>query len=354
MAAAAAGAKPPLPNPDSDAKDRVFTPSPGSKFGCEMCRRLGIKRCGGCRMAWYCSRECARLHWTTGDHRTDCKRLRQYDAVVHGDREMALGHTFEAWFESERRIKRGHKNSGALSIEYHRGDAERLVRRLSSVYPDFDFNRQSSTGSHPLAYIAASEFVPWRCEAFMAILSAPGVNVLRPFASGSRKTAIEAVVEVLGVEDEDDRIAASLMDVTPPALLTGIPINCFRVGTHTNTDPHRCSILSALLRRYVMSGDGHETLNSLVRAFGVDSNGMDLARVCNRCNFNATAPSNLRVMWPEQRDRLVATLETLKQLKASLQRYHSELPVVVCSFFDPVFLGASTSLCAITTSYLFS
>jgi len=318
---------------------------------CEMCHNPGTKRCGDCRMAWYCSGECARIHWTAAGHKAECKRLRQYHAVMANDADAALGWTFEAWFESDRRAKHGHVDNGAVSIEHHRGDATRLVRRLSTAYPGFDFNNQSCTDSHPLVFIAACEPVPWRYEAFMAILSALGVNVLRPFSRDARKTVIEAVVEALGADDQDDRIAASLIDVTPPVVLTGLSVNCFRVSVSMGTDQHRCSILSELLRRYVVSG--HGTLESLVRAFGVDSNGMNLTRTCERCRRRVGMPSIAwRNCWLKQRERHDMTLKAIEQLNTSLQRYRSELPIALVSIFDSPFLGAVTSLCALVASFL--
>lgn len=48
----------------------------GAKFGlstevmCDYCKKyfLHIQRCGRCRIAWYCSRECQKMDWSTHRH----------------------------------------------------------------------------------------------------------------------------------------------------------------------------------------------------------------------------------------------------------------------------------------------
>ena len=45
---------------------------------CALCEsRNANKRCGGCRVRWYCSKECQVLHWKRGGHKRECQALLQ-------------------------------------------------------------------------------------------------------------------------------------------------------------------------------------------------------------------------------------------------------------------------------------
>ena len=45
---------------------------------CALCEsRNAKKRCGGCRVRWYCSKECQTLHWKRGGHKRECQALLQ-------------------------------------------------------------------------------------------------------------------------------------------------------------------------------------------------------------------------------------------------------------------------------------
>ena len=39
--------------------------------------RYAKMRCGGCRVRWYCSKECQVLHWKRGGHKQECQALLQ-------------------------------------------------------------------------------------------------------------------------------------------------------------------------------------------------------------------------------------------------------------------------------------
>jgi len=45
-----------------------------SGTGCEQCgvELKGLKRCGRCFVAKYCSRPCQTTHWKTGGHKASC------------------------------------------------------------------------------------------------------------------------------------------------------------------------------------------------------------------------------------------------------------------------------------------
>ena len=45
---------------------------------CALCEsRNADKRCSGCRVRWYCSKECQVLHWKKGGHKHECRALLQ-------------------------------------------------------------------------------------------------------------------------------------------------------------------------------------------------------------------------------------------------------------------------------------
>ena len=62
--ASAAGGAPPEQTEYLAAKARCASPG---------CAGQGIRRCGACREAWYCSRPCQTAHWR-GEHKRECSR----------------------------------------------------------------------------------------------------------------------------------------------------------------------------------------------------------------------------------------------------------------------------------------
>ena len=41
-----------------------------------LCESRNAKmRCNGCRVRWYCSKECQKLHWKRGGHKQECQAL---------------------------------------------------------------------------------------------------------------------------------------------------------------------------------------------------------------------------------------------------------------------------------------
>ena len=45
---------------------------------CALCESRNAKmRCGGCRVRWYCFKECQVLHWKRGGHKQECQALLQ-------------------------------------------------------------------------------------------------------------------------------------------------------------------------------------------------------------------------------------------------------------------------------------
>ena len=48
---------------------------------CEFCESKDAgKRCGGCRMSWYCSTQCQIMDWKQGGHKQKCRALLQSTA----------------------------------------------------------------------------------------------------------------------------------------------------------------------------------------------------------------------------------------------------------------------------------
>ena len=78
--------------------------------------RYAKMRCGGCRVRWYCSKECQVLHWKRGGHKQECQALLQSAA------EEAQGHrlantTNIAGEKSERRADKAEIVTCAICLE---------------------------------------------------------------------------------------------------------------------------------------------------------------------------------------------------------------------------------------------
>ena len=68
------GKKPEIKNGDGNKKKNG---NEVARF-CDLCEsRNANKRCGGCRVRWYCSKECQVLHWKRGGHKRECQALLQ-------------------------------------------------------------------------------------------------------------------------------------------------------------------------------------------------------------------------------------------------------------------------------------
>ena len=69
---------------------------------CALCESRNAKmRCGGCRVRWYCSKECQVLHWKGGGHKQECQALLQSAAEeAQSDRLANTQHSVQllTWF----------------------------------------------------------------------------------------------------------------------------------------------------------------------------------------------------------------------------------------------------------------
>ena len=321
-------------------------------------------------MVWYCGKECQRRHWKTGGHKDECKRLCVYSAlwvtrvgVDDAMLELATGtrvnpvhkvleKAFHAWLMHERR------STTHLAIEHQAGDSARLLRRLSSD-PTFDPNRKiqlpaiQAQPRHPLYSVAVLDG-EWGTEAACALLSTRGIDVLLPSGEddytvlesfvGSRRCMLNGI----------DPLDALVVQVTPQEALTRAPLYNKRVlqadsAMPVELRPHKCSMIASVLDWYVCCGGN--ALDSVVHAFGVDSNGMDLDSTCVVCTRNACTPKARTVSAAGQaRRREVEVI--LDQLRVAARGYKTELPLLLKRLFDEWCPGASNAVRLLTAGYM--
>jgi len=197
---------------------------------------------------------------------------------------------------------------------------------------------------HPLCSVMGGG--GWRTEAFHALLSANGTDVLLPSGCDSPFTTLQVLSG-----HEMPVFDSLLVSVTPPEALTYVPVESWNAQENAlplYQRPHHCSILARLLDRYIRYGG--DALNAVVRAFGVDSNGIDLFAHCAICNKNASTPKTIAT---ESMSAQVKEVEaTLDQLRRSVRQYKTGLPLTMKRLFDEWCPGASLPLSVLTTGYL--
>ena len=54
-------------------------------------------RCGGCRVRWYCSKECQVLHWKRGGHKQECQALLQSSAAEKAQSDQLANSSMPTW-----------------------------------------------------------------------------------------------------------------------------------------------------------------------------------------------------------------------------------------------------------------
>ena len=83
---------------------------------CALCESRNAKmRCGGCRVRWYCSKECQVLHWKRGGHKQECRAFVQSAAEqAQSDR---LANTTGCEEKSERHFDKAGTEICAICLE---------------------------------------------------------------------------------------------------------------------------------------------------------------------------------------------------------------------------------------------
>ena len=91
---------------------------------CALCESTyANKRCGGCRVRWYCSKECQTLHWKKGGHKRECQALLQ-SAAEEAQSNRLANTTNISGEKSERRANK----AGMLTCAICLGSPERPVK----------------------------------------------------------------------------------------------------------------------------------------------------------------------------------------------------------------------------------
>jgi hypothetical protein len=198
----------------------------------------------------------------------------------------------------------------------------------------------------------------WHEDIAISIISTPGFDPLSHSGEPYSRTVLEAVLDKRSflLPKCRDRLEAALLLVTPPWCLTAKPVN--NEWTH-----HQCSMLGRILQNYLRYGPF--SLDALVHVYGVDSNGIDLNRICTECSHNAvlgpckgkgrcdiiTGPEDAETR-KEDAWRYQYVAETIDQLRAKSKHYHTELPNQLRLLMQDWCGGAVSPVCSLTVGYL--
>ncbi|KAJ7153274.1 hypothetical protein C8R46DRAFT_1357172 [Mycena filopes] len=167
--------------------------------------KTALRRCTQCLSMYYCSPECQRTHWTSGEHREVCRRLPKKGGMDTSTRETAfLRFLLHADYLS-------HKHR-ILSLR-----AEYLLSDNATTHPFYVTEFDYSSGPLQLRVLPAKPFITTRLPRGAARLAA-GYQLRRVMADREKMTLDVAVV----ANGSEARCWVFPMRSTSPVIYNGL------------------------------------------------------------------------------------------------------------------------------------